>query len=121
MDCGESGDGLGAIKEGDDTLMDAVELSGYHPTEVTSSKTEPSKQSEEGDESAGLNAIEDGDIDCIAVGSDPATTATEKNLEEEQGVTPEPAEPSFTRLGQLGVPAMTERFEKMVTGPKPNV
>ena len=59
MDCGVR---LGAIKKGDDTVMDAVELSGYHPTIVTSSKTEPSKQSEEGDESAGLNAIEDGDI-----------------------------------------------------------
>ena len=44
-------------------MMEPVELSGYHPPEVTFSKMEPSKQSAEGDERAGLEAIEDGDID----------------------------------------------------------
>ena len=48
MDCGESGNGLGCMEEGDGTVMEPVELSGYHLPEATFSKTEPSKQSAEG-------------------------------------------------------------------------
>ena len=44
------------MEEGDDTVtvMEPVELCGYHPPEVTFSKTEPTKQSVEGDRRAGL-------------------------------------------------------------------
>ena len=61
-------------------------------------------------ELAGSRSVEDSDIDRIPAGTSPATMATEKDLKVEEAVTGEPSEPSFTRLGQLGVPAFTERF-----------
>jgi hypothetical protein len=124
MDCGESDDDLGAVEDDEATLLESVEVSGNHQPEDASSTTEPMKQSAKPDELAGSNSVEDADIDRIPVGHFTFYTGHGKGPEKvEVRATGEPSEPSFTRLGQLGVPAFTEHFTKMVTvagGPVPS-
>ena len=104
LDCGESGDILEAVEDDEAALLECVEVSGNHQTEDASSTTEPMKQSAKPDELAGSSSIEDPVIDRIPAGTSPSTMATEKDLEVEEGVTGEPSEPSFTRLGlEVGI------------------
>ena len=65
MDCGESGDALGAVEDDEATLLESVKVSGNHQPEDASSTTTPTKQSAKPNELAGSRSVEDSDIDRI--------------------------------------------------------
>ena len=104
-------------------LESNMKVSDNQLPEDAFSTTEPERYDASNNEISRSISIEDTQVDRIPVGTSTATMTTEKNLEAKQGVTGEPSEPSFTRLGQLGVSALTTRITKMVTvadGPVPS-